>query len=349
MLNNLKMEQKNGSSSVNNQAQTIIINQGLDYVQAKEIFNDLFDANFYKMQNIAKETVLERVGKFKDEFISLLEKEGVTNIDKFKDPEFQYTLFEAQKTCAKRDSSQYRELVSKALLFKIKNENNNLLDIVLSESISTIGKLLPVQLDILALCFIIGRTMNNNVNSYSMLKSYIDQCIIPFSHKLEFKDSSIRHLEYCKCGTSLVGDKIEVIFQRNYEDIFYMPLTEEEVVPYLNDDTLETLITEGLLIEDANIIRDDVKYLDNVYRVNINLRCEKLIKYEGLVTFYKGRKLNEEQIKSCLVSTNDKMQNVIDKWNNILKSFTLTSVGLIIGAIHYENVVKNRLDLSIWI
>ena len=95
-----KRSQQGGDNSLNIQAEQVTVNSGLTIAHVKEIAIEVFEGNFYRLAGLARETADKRVREITDQFIQELAEKNPAGMQAAEDPDFQYSLFTAQKEFA---------------------------------------------------------------------------------------------------------------------------------------------------------------------------------------------------------------------------------------------------------
>lgn len=343
---------KSGDNSKTLQVETLnnYIQQGLTYVEIKEIFLDLFKSNFLTLSQEAVQTATKRAEEITNSFIEKLQKENPDSLESVKNPGFQSALYEAQKSYAKTGDKDMADVLVDILVDRIEHQERDLKQIVLDESISVISKLTSPQLNTLTLIFLLKYSINHGINNFETLKNYLDTNIKPFTENLSKEHSHYQHLEFAGCGSISMGSKnIEDIFKNSYRGLFYKGFDKEEfekqvgevvmfsnfILPCLNDKTKLQL----------NIVNEDV--LDKkITEFKVNDTDAKKLK-----SLFGQHILTNEEIEIKLTELgSDFMAKLFDIWkNSAMKNMTLTSVGIAIAQANYRRKTGLTLDLSIWI
>ena len=132
--------QKAGNNSRQIQAQSIIINNGIEEKRAREIFHEMFDIARKDLTQEANEIAQNRVERFERDLMPKIEKvKGAIN--SFGDPAFQFALVNAHKAAAASNREADLELLSELLLHRIKRKDNK-------NSCAGIGKAIEIVDDI---------------------------------------------------------------------------------------------------------------------------------------------------------------------------------------------------------
>src|ERR1043166_1935198 len=100
-----------GSSAIQAGRDITIISNGLTYTEVRDVALDVFTANFYKLAGIAKDTASARAEEITDAFLSKLQKEYPSALEKSTDPGFQYALLTVQTEYAKNGDKDLADLL----------------------------------------------------------------------------------------------------------------------------------------------------------------------------------------------------------------------------------------------
>lgn len=344
-----KQDQRSGDNSTNIQANEIVVHQGLSYPEVKEVALDVFRANFYELSSKAQEIARTRAEEITDDFLKKLQTDNPSGFSKSEDPDFQYALFTVQKEYARNGDHDLGDLLVDLLVDRSKQEQRNILQIVLNESLNTAPKLTNDQLAVLAIIFLFKYTQNFGVGNHQRLGEYFDKNVLPFADKLSKSNSCYQHLEYSGCGSIGLGEVMLVqIMKQTYQGMFLKgfdaaEVTQREItvgldqrffIPCLNDPTkfqVRATNKEALekLLSSSSIEQED--------------------KNKIISLFDQGLMSDEEIINKC-VSIRPYMEQVFSTWaSSSMKNFTLTSVGIAIGHANIKRLVGEFANLSIWI
>ena len=163
-----------GSTAIQAGGNITILNNGLTYDEVKTVALDVFKANFYELAGDAKEIAKTRAEEITEEFLSKLQKENPTGFKKSGDPDFQYALYTVQKEYARNGDKELGDLLVDLLVDRSKQEQRDILQIVLNESLSTAPKLTENQLAVLAMIFLFKHTQHLGVGNHQMFAEYLD-------------------------------------------------------------------------------------------------------------------------------------------------------------------------------
>ena len=348
MMEKIKQNSESGDNSQSLQIGSITV--GVSYSEARKIALDVFDANLLKLANEASVLAAQRAKEFTGELIDSLQNRGKFSLDEVRNPGFQFALFEAQKSYAKTGDEDMRGVLIDVLIDRVQHSERNLRQITLEESLAVIPRLLPSQLDILTIVFLLKRTHNTSVSNFDSLKEYLQVHIIPFIDNLSKDDSIYGHLESAGCGSiSIMESSIESIFKNVYRGLFFQGFDEGlfkstigEVAEY--SDLLTACLNDKEKFQ-LNAINQEVlekKLLE------ISAPDEAVQKIKNL---FNQHIQSDELIKDKLIELGgDFMEKLFDVWNtSSLKHMLLTPVGIAIAQANFRRRTGIALDLSIWI
>ena len=332
------------------QAGRDVVFTGLTYSEVRDVALDVFRANFYVLVGIAKDTAKARAEEITDKFLEKLQKENPAGLNTADDPGFQYDLFTVQREYAKTGDNELGDLLVDLLVDRSKQNQRNILQIVLTESLNTAPKLTENQLAVLAIMFLFKYTQNFGIGNVEQLGKYFDRHVAPFAPKIVKNLTCYQHLEFSGCGSigMLVARPLEACLGTVYQGQFLKGFDAKEIesrgisigldhrvfIPCLNDPTKIQVNANSQELLD--------KALD-VYAISPDDRT----KINALFGF---GKMTDAEIKETCVRLRPYMLDVFDTWSgSAMGTFTLTSVGIAIGHANIKRLVGPFADLSIWI
>jgi hypothetical protein len=339
----------NSATAIQAGGSVTLINFGVTSAEARAIALDVARATFYELTGAAKETASSRVEEITDQVIKKLEKDFPEGLQKAKDPDFQYALFTVQKEYARNGDKDLGDLLVDLLVDRSKQDQRDILQIVLNESLSTAPKLTDTHLAALAVIFLVKYTQKIGIANHQTFGEYLDKHLLPFVSKLTKNQAGYQHLQFSGCGsTGLAGNSLEGILGATYQGLFLKGFDQSEIesraisvgldsrffIPCLNDPTK--------LQVDANSKEILEKHLDTQ-----ELSLEDRAKI--LQLFDLGR-MSEPEIKETLIAIRPYMAEVLETWSNSpMQTFTLTSVGIAIGHANIKRLIGEFASLSLWI
>lgn len=349
MIGGNKHLQEAGDNSTNLQGQTININNGISYADAKNIALDVFKANYLQLSQEAAQTARSRAEELIDNFLDKVKNRNPNAFGMMNDPGIQSSIYTAQKEYAKTGDKDLSDLLVDILVERTKLPERNLKQIVLDECLNIAAKLTSSQLNTLSTVFLLKYSQNSSINSHVALNSYLITYLKPFSYNLSKENSLYQHLEYVGCGSiSVLTNSVEGIFSDTYRGLFSLGFTLEQF-----ESTLGSAQDYPFLLTPC--LNDKEKFQINA--VNQDVLFEKLKLLNRPVSdmnkfkpFLEGYMMPISEIKEFLVNQEAFMSELIDVWNNSsMKNMTLTSVGIAIATANIRTVTGIHVDLDIWI
>jgi hypothetical protein len=339
----------NGATAIQAGGSVTVINVGVTSAEARAIALDVARATFFELAGEAKETAAVRVEEITDQVIKKLEKEFPAGLQKAKDPDFQYALFTVQKEYARNGDKDLGDLLVDLLVDRSKQDQRDILQIVLNESLSTAPKLTDTHLAALAVIFLFKYTQDFSVGNHQMFSEYLDKHLLPFVSKLSKNRAGYQHLEFSGCGSiGLASNSLESILGTVYQGQFLKGFDQSEItnravsvgldsrffIPCLND--------PSKLQVNANSKENLEKHL-NAQGVSPEDRAK-------ILELFNFGKMSEPEIREKLITIRPYMTEVFETWTNSpMQTFTLTSVGMAIGHANIKRLTGEFASLSLWI
>jgi len=326
-----------------------ITKTGLTYAEVRDVALDVFRANFYELAGVAKETAKARAEEITEEFLSKLQKEHPAGLEKSHDPDFQYALFTVQKEYARNGDKDLGDLLVDLLVDRSKQEQRNILQIVLNESLSTAPKLTENQLAVLAVIFLFRYTQNLGVGNHQMLAEYLDKHVAPFASKVVKNMACYQHLEFSGCGAIGLGTtSLEFILGTTYQGQFLKGFDEKEITDRGVSIGLDPRFFIPCLNDSSKVqVRANSKELLDKASEAHAITAEDRAKISAL---FDVGKMNDTEIKDKCIEIRPYMSGLFETWSgSAMKNLTLTSVGIAIGHANIKRLVGEFSDLSIWI
>lgn len=201
MLEKQRIETGDNSTTVMAGRDVNHFNNGITYMEAKAICNDLFQLNLYKLKETAETIATKRAEELINGFLQKLEERGLINPEVFQDPDMQYTLVNAQIAYAKSGDKDVEDLLITLLIERVNQHEDDLSKIILNESLNVINLLTKEHLNILAAIFFMRYVKNNAVNRYEIMDYF--NIVLEFIKKCTNTNTEIvfDHLAYSRCIT----------------------------------------------------------------------------------------------------------------------------------------------------
>lgn len=344
-----KQTQKAGDGSTNIQAEKVIISRGVTYSEAREIALAVFKNNFLELQDQAAKIAQERAEDITDKFLKRLQNENPKAISQSKDPDFQCSLFTIQKEYARSGDKDLSDLLVDILVERAKEENRNIKQIVLNESLQVAPKLVSDHLVALSLIFLLRYTVNSGIRDLKALEQYLDKYILPFVSLLTMKPTCYQHLEYTGCGSiSSFTTFLSKIFIQSYQGLF----SKGFILDALKSRGIDIPIEHQLF---TKCLHDPTKYQINFGRIeeiepNANKTGIHKNQISNILDLVKDNTMPDEEVREYIISVKPYMSELFEVWDkSFMGRISLTSVGIAIAHANIERKFSEKLDLSIWV
>ena len=350
MLNRDQQQQVGeGATAVQAGGSVIITQVGLSYSEVRDVALDVFRANFYQLAGPAMETAKARAQEITEDFLKKLQQENPDGFGKGQDPDFQHALFTVQKEYARTGDKDLGDLLVDLLVDRSKQDQRDILQIVLNESLATAPKLTDAQLAVLAVIFLFRYTQSQWIGNHQQLGEYFDRHVLPFASKLVKNSACYQHLEFTGCGSVQMGEiTLENILDQTYPGQFLKGFDQSEItsreisigldqrffIPCLNDPAKFQVRANNKTILEQNLAANGIKLEDQA----------------KIVALFDVGKMSRAEIREKCISIRPFMESVFDTWSESpMKSFTMTSVGMAIGHANIKRLLGEFANLSIWI
>ncbi|MBY4675907.1 LPO_1073/Vpar_1526 family protein [Marinobacterium arenosum] len=351
MINDKNQKQQGGDCSTNLQGQSIVINQGISYSDAKEIALDVYKSNFLQLSQDAAAIAIGRAEELTDSFLSKLKEENEEAISQMNQPGMQAALYEAQKQYAKTGDKDLENLLVDILVERASTPERNIHQIVLDEALQVSAKLTTEQMNTLTINFLITQTTKQGLLEPDDLVKYLEQVILPFTKDIKNSDSCYQHLAYTGCiglmDTSFYKP-LEQILLDQYTAFLCKGFTLQEFEDIFEDtDPALDLIMKCFIFEDKYQFRaiDSIAFKKMMEGKNIDPKSEK-----KLLKLYESSKMESEEAKKYILSKSEKLEHLFKEWKDTnLSKFRLTTVGIAIAQANFRKSTGVKLTLGTWI
>ncbi|TCN59399.1 hypothetical protein D0809_05765 [Flavobacterium circumlabens] len=350
MFGKKNLKQEGGSDSTNLQGQNVVINNGINYSDAKEIALDVFKSNFLELSQSAAFIAKQRAEELIDDFLKRIIDRDPLKINKIQDPDIQYAIFTAQKEYAKSGEKNLEEMLIDILIRRVEENSQSLKKIVLNESLEILPKLTNEQLDILTIVFLIHETQNNQITDRLTFKNYLEIYFSPFVEQITPNNAVYKHLEYTGCCGSfgipddnfanLLLNKYKGLFSNGFEKSIFEQITNGDekynslIINCVNNPTLYQFnAMDEIALE---------KRLNELEPNNIHLSSFKSLLNEST--------MNIDQATKLVIELEPKLEILIKVWKeSYLCTMNTTSVGIMLAIVNLKRKTGLDIDANIWI
>lgn len=315
MLNkDQKQRVAEGSTAIQAGGDVIITKTGLSLSEVRDVALDVFRTNFYKLAGVAKKTARARAEEITEEFLSKLQRENPAGLAKSHDPDFQYALFTVQKEYARNGDKDLGDLLVDLLVDRTKQEQRDILQIVLNESLNTAPKLTENQLAVLAVVFLFKYTQNYGIGNHQMLGEYLDSHVAPFVSKVVKNNACYQHLEFSGCGSIGLGAiSLEAILGQTYQGQFLKGFEQTEV----SDRGISIGIDQRFFMRCLNdpskiqVRANSKEIVDKIFEAHA-IQSEDRAKITAL---FDVGKMNDAEIREKCISIRPYMLDLFECWS----------------------------------
>ena len=152
-MNDKEITVESGDNSNNNVAARDVIINGMSYTEVKDLFFTLFNSNFPKLVEAAKQEAINNVADFLDNYLrKKLEENSHIDIARFSKPDVQFSLNEAVIASAQKGQSIDLNILSDMVVNRLSQPVGDIVDFASAEAINVIKKLSSQQIAFLAFC-----------------------------------------------------------------------------------------------------------------------------------------------------------------------------------------------------
>lgn len=346
MLGN-EQSQQGGDNAVNAQAGRDVIVQGITYADARQIAVDVYRANALDMQGLAKQVASERAEHLIDQFLQKMKATGAPNVSEAANPDFQHTLFEAQRAFARAGDVATETVLVNLLIQRATENARNIRQVVLNEAVTAVARLTPQQIDLLSLVFLLRHCSVPGMTSRKQLMGPLLAATL-FNTAIPESDTVCSYLAYAGVAQhTMTPTSLQAILRSGYPGL----LTRGFEKPLF-----DTLIAAEPAVEKILMPSEFNPGFVQVRGHNesaMNSLCEQLGISEHtrlqLARKVEERPLSDNEIEA-LFATTAATKTLFRAWNTSpVQHYVLTSVGQAIG---HANAVRHNLlhtDLGVWI
>ncbi|MEZ8157624.1 LPO_1073/Vpar_1526 family protein [Vibrio splendidus] len=356
MINDNVHKQQGGDSSNNFQGQSLVINQGISYSDARDIALDVYKSNFIQLSEDAAKLAKHRAEELTDNFLETLKETNQAAISEMKQPSMQAALYEAQKQYAKSGDKELESMLVDILVQRASTSERNTKQIVLDEALEVVSKLTNDQLNILSINFAIARLNKPKINNTASLIDHIQNELSVFiDPEVEYDQSWFEHLAYSGCVTFMDASSYKVIpelFLNQYPAVFQKGFDEKEFEDFV-----------GKKISDFKVLLMGSFHTVNLFQfnqMNEQLMTSKIKELkmdehtgEKLIQFFNTKLMNHNEVKEWMLENVPNVETLLKRWdgdNNQLSKIQLTTVGVALAQANYKKKVKGiEFDLAHWV
>jgi hypothetical protein len=321
----------------------------MTYSDVKDAALGVFEANFYRLSSLARQTAEQRAEEVTEKLLERLLREHPEGFAQANDPGFQHALYTVQREHARTGDVNLGGLLVDLLVDRTRHPQRDIMQIVLDESLNTAPKLTEGQLAVLSVVFLFKYTQNQGIGNHQMLGSHMDRVLQPFAAKVQKNNAWYQHLEFTGCGTIGLGEiGLESILGTTYQGLFLKGFDPSEISARGITAGSEPRLFMSCLNDPSKI----------QVRTNSHETLESLFDQAAILTedrqkikgLFDETKMSESEIQAKCIELCPYMAHLFDVWSDSpMKNFTLTSVGIAIGHANIRKIAGEFANLAIWI
>lgn len=336
-----------GMQALTQTGSIIQIQKGMNLEDVTKIFELLFRENFPNIIKTSTDEVTKNVHKYLQRFSEIADgKLTQEDIEKFADPDVQYILKESTVTAARNGQEYLHNNLSNLVIGRIKNNQTDIKKIVYDQAIQTVSMLTANQIKILTLVYIITKVSFNNIPTIEKLDEIYTKYVSPF---LDFRDSQTdyQHIEYSRCGSmvSILSTNLSEIIKKEYSFWFHNGVSADDLKEFKYDKNL----TQKLFIGESPDMKFGFLKPSLMGETLTEWKLDEVSKKE-LVDLYYRKLMGDDKVKEIFCEKISVGKILYEKWQSTaIKSFKLTSVGIVIAASNFEQILGEPLNIDIWI
>jgi len=168
-----KKEISNGSSGIQAEGDiNITLNHGLTVDEVKNLVELYLTQNFPRLREDAMHIAQENVNNLMAEFKRQLETlQFMVDLNKFKEPDVQYSINEATIGVAKRGDAANIEMLTALLLERVRVDTSDIFSLACSEAIKILPRINKSHINYMSLAYFFDHMIVHNLNSLSDLEA----------------------------------------------------------------------------------------------------------------------------------------------------------------------------------
>jgi hypothetical protein len=146
-----------------------------------------------------------RIDSFQQEILKRFAQPDKGNSEAFRDPDFQYLLGDAQEAFARSGDEAVRDTLVDIIARRSMETTRNRLAITLNDAATKAANLTLNEFAALSLVYLIRYTVDQSINSFPALCTYVRNRLLPFAKDCSNEQSSFWHLQAQSCGMAELG------------------------------------------------------------------------------------------------------------------------------------------------
>lgn len=311
----------------------VSLTTGLSATEVRQIAIDVMKANFIEAQGIAKQLVEDRFQLLADAFIEKM-ADSDSRAEKLQNPDMQYSLAVAGQTYARHGDNNHLEMLADLLVQKVNSDDRSLESVVISEAISTVGRLTALQIEALAAAYALHHMKKGSVNSHERLAKLLRAYLVPLKPGMSVSPTDVAYLVYTGCiQDDYIIPSFGAIFRDKFPSLFQKDLTEEQVSTIPPEIRTEAII-ESPVTENCYWISSDSR--QSAMAIAERLACPELRILVNQAFSHDRYDPDDQTADVIICKIVPELAEVANSWDgSAFSKINMTPVGATIGRVHW--------------
>lgn len=332
---------------------SVVVHVGLTYDEVRQVARDVYNANALELAGNAERIARERADRLVSDLLEKLRVSHPKPPAALGDPDMQSAIFEAQRTAARVDGPEVADLLVGLLVDRANQPTRDLLQVVLSEAVSTVGRLTPGQFDALTIVFLLKHTCSHSVRDLPSLAIYLRQYVWPFLASAADTRASFQHLEYAGCGAISLGSRdLGTALGQNYPHCFLGSVAESDVIAAVGNSMGEQVLKQLLKCRFFTRTETTALRLSHLFDTEAEMLCASVGVGSDVMEKIWGMlraKVKGVDVLKDLRGAYEQTPVLEKWWAEFPTHFQLTSVGIAIAHANLRRKGLKGFNLAIWI
>ncbi|SUP42275.1 LPO_1073/Vpar_1526 family protein [Veillonella criceti] len=203
--NTQKIEAGDGFSNVQING-SCTVNNGMTYLDVKQIAEDVFRYNFLLMKDEARLEADKRADEITELLLNKIKGRFPHLYNLFVAPDVQYGLYQMQKSYVLRNDEQLKAMLADVMVQRLLANDSEQGKIIFNEALDTMRMLTEKHLSILSVIFLVRYVRYQDYNTFLVFCNFMVNILDKYD---DFSDELIfDHLSYAKCVIDTLGFSI---------------------------------------------------------------------------------------------------------------------------------------------
>jgi len=344
MIDLNKQSQTTGDNSTAIQAQSVTIVQA-DRTFIEGIAKDVIRRELDTLTKGALDEFKKRADNFVSGFIDRLAASKTFNKKKFEEPQFQFSLNDAQREYGKSGAADLKEELIN-LLLRMNEEPSDEIAKLYAEAIKVIPLLTRAQIKAIALVGLV-RYISYGVGNVEQLVELYEKNVFPFLDGAARSSYDFSHIEYARCGQIGIGSfSLTSMLHETYRGIFCKGFPSDAISNDISEETKRTFFMPCL---HDHSLQQVVALRKQDLEEKIKQHSLKDQEAQAIRALFQNHMMADNEILALLEKRNARFKELSDYISSTPSShLSLTSVGMIVAVVNSEGATGEKINLSNW-